>query len=151
MDKRIVRISEQDLHEMVKETLLAIITEGTHIKTLYHKAPVSVRKSILTNGLIPSVGDSYKAHYEYKENLKPYIFLYDHNSVNGGEYDSTYDDDIYAIDLSKIDASRIRRDPDKGMRGCYTYDETIPATAIRLVYKGSKKDAGDLSLHSSIY
>lgn len=121
------------------------------VKYLYHKSGYFNRKSILKNGLIPQVGPSYQAHWDDAENLKPYIFLYDHNKVPDGEYDSTYDDDIYSVDLSQLDKSHLFRDPDSSMKGCWVYDKIISPSAIKLVYKGSKKDSGDLSLHSQIY
>ena len=117
-------------------------------KALYHKAPVSCRKSILKNGLRPSVGDSYKAHWEEVEELSPYVFLYD---IGGGEYDSTYDDDIWRVDMSYIDQKRLRKDPEKALKNSYIYDGIIPPEALKLVYRGSTKDAGDLRKHKDIY
>lgn len=118
-------------------------------KYLYHKAPIFVRQSILNNGLKPSVGASYKAHWEDREDLIPYVFLYDYDMI--GEYDSTYDDDIYRVDMSMLDKNHLFLDPDEEMEGCYVYDEIIPTTAIELIYEGSNADSGDLSKHSNIY
>lgn len=118
-------------------------------KYLYHKAPIFVRQSILSNGLKPSVGASYKAHWEDREDLTPYVFLYDYDMI--GEYDSTYDDDIYRVDMSMLDKNHLFLDPDEEMEGCYVYDEIIPTTAIELIYEGSNADSGDLSKHSNIY
>ena len=154
MRKLIIKLTESDLHRIIKNSVCQVITEAIRYKFprfLYHKAPIAARKSIMKNGLIPSVGDSYKAHWNDREDLKPYIFLYDHNTVNNGEYDSTYDDDIYAIDVSQLDKKHIFRDPDKSMKGCLAYDIPIPISAIKMVYKGSKRDSSDLSVHSHIY
>ena len=109
--------------------------------------------SILKKGLLPSVGDSYKAHWDDKEDLTPYIFLYDHNTINGGEYDSTYDDDIYAIDVSQLDKEHLFNDPDGSMNGCFAYDIPIPTSAIKLVYKGTEGDSDErlMAKHSHIY
>lgn len=120
-------------------------------KFLYHKSPISFRKSILKNGLIPSVGDSYRAHWNDKEDLTPYVFLYDHDLINGGEYDSTYDDDIYAVDVNQLDKKFLSRDIDKTMKGCFVYSKKIPTSALKLVYKGSNNDSFDLEKHSHIY
>lgn len=120
-------------------------------KYLYHKSGTFNRDSILRNGLIPQVGPSYKAHWNDDENLKPFIFLYDHAKVQDGEYDTTYDDDIYAIDVKQLDREHLRRDPDRDMKGCWVYDQKISPSAIKLIYKGSKKDSGDLTLHRNIY
>ena len=141
-----VRITEQALKNAIKTVLVE-----SRFSVLYHKSPSSCRKSILKNGLIPSVGDSYKAHWDHRDDLTPYVFLYDHNTIKDGEYDSTYDDDIYSIDTKQLDLKHLKKDPDSGMRGCFVYDSIIPASAIKLVYKGSKKDSGDLSRHLDIY
>ncbi len=141
-----VRITEQALKNAIKTVLVE-----SRFSVLYHKSPSSCRKSILKNGLIPNVGDSYKAHWDYGDDLTPYVFLYDHNTIKNGEYDSTYDDDIYSIDTKQLDLKHLKKDPDSGMRGCFVYDSIIPASAIKLVYKGSKKDSGDLSRHLDIY
>lgn len=134
--------AELDLDESVNRL-------GT--RYLYHKSPIAFRKSILSTGLKPSVGDSYKCHYDDRDDLTPYVFLYDHNTVDGGEYDSTYDDDIYQVDCSYLDQDCIGPDPEKALRGCYTYSKPIPKEAIKLIYKGSTKDSDDLSKHAHIY
>ena len=154
MRKLIIKLTESDLHRIIKDSICQVITETIRYKLprlLYHKAPIAARKSIMKNGLIPSIGDSYKAHWDDREDLKPYVFLYDHNTVNNGEYDSTYDDDIYAVDVSQLDKKHIFKDPDKSMKGCLAYDIPIPISAIKMVYKGSKRDSSDLSVHSHIY
>ena len=140
-----------ELTDIQVKNLISNILEGreNNVGILYHKAPVSVRKSILKNGLIPSVGYSYKAHWDDQDGLKPCVFLYDYNEF--GEYDSTYDDDIYAVDTKQLDKTHLNPDPDIHMKGCFAYDKPIPTTAIKLVYKGSRKDSGDLSRHADIY
>ena len=42
---------------------------------LYHKSAPSNREYIKIYGLRPYVGDSYRLHWDDKEDLKPYIFL----------------------------------------------------------------------------
>lgn len=148
------KLTVSGLHRIIEDTVCQVITETIRYKfpkLLYHKAPFACRQSIMKNGLVPSVGASYKAHWDDSEGLKPYVFLYDHNAINNGEYDSTYDDDIYAVDVLQLDKKHISRDPDKSMKGCLAYDIPIPVSAIKLVYKGSKKDSDDLSVHSHIY
>lgn len=156
MNKKIIRLTESDLHRIIKDSVCQVITETIRYKLprlLYHKAPVAARQSIMKNGLIPSVGDSYKAHWDDREDLNPYVFLYDHNTVNNGEYDSTYDDDIYAVDVSQLDTKHIFRDPDNGMNGCFVYDIPIPTSVIKLVYKGTEGDSDErlMAKHSNIY
>jgi hypothetical protein len=106
-------------------------------KYLYHKSAVCNRSSILRFGLKTQVGFSYQCHWDDRKGLKPLIFLYDKNVL---EYDTTYDDDIYQIDTERLDKRRISRDPDKGMKGCYTYSGSIPIAYCSLVYKGTGKD-----------
>ena len=156
MNKKLIRLTENDLHRIIKDSVCQVITEAIKYKLprlLYHKAPITARQSIMKNGLIPSVGDSYKAHWNDREDLKPYVFLYDHNTVNNGEYDSTYDDDIYAVDVSQLDTKHIFNDPDNGMNGCFVYDIPIPTSAIKLVYKGTEGDSDErlMAKHSHIY
>ena len=144
------------IDRIIEETINKILQERRNIKLsrlLYHKSPISCRKSILKKGLIPSVGSSYKAHWDDRDDLTPYIFLYDHNLIKNGEYDSTYDDDVYAIDVSQLDKKHISNDMDKTMKGCFTYDIPIPPSAIKLIYKGSKKDSDETLMfkHRNIY
>lgn len=152
---KIVRLTETDLHNIIKKTINRIMLESNiqHCpKFLYHKSPYLARKEILKQGLIPQVGASYQAHWEGEENLTPYIFLYDHETIENGEYDSTYDDDIWQIDTSQLDLSHLFPDPDEDMVGCLAYDLPIPPKAMKLIYKGSKKDSWDVKVsHSNIY
>jgi len=151
-----MNINLNDIKEMVSECLYNIVNNVLYEnkslpKLLYHKSSINNRKSILKNGLIPSVGDSYKAHWDDRDDLVPYVFLYDHNTINDGEYDSTYDDDIYSIDTSKLDIEHLSNDIDSYMHGCFVYDKKIPPKAIHLIYKGSTEDSKNLSSHSYIY
>ena len=62
MGKKLIRLTESDLHRIIKESIYRIITEidtNRHSIVLYHKSPISCRMSILKKGLLPSVGDSY--------------------------------------------------------------------------------------------
>lgn len=143
------------IKEEINKLTISIINENRKDRAtvLYHKSPVSCRELILKNGLVPSVGDSYRAHWDDREDLTPYVFLYDHDTIRGGEYDSTYDDDIYAVDASQLDNKHLFNDPDESMAGCYAYDMPIPTSAIKLVYMGSENDSDDKSIakHSHIY
>lgn len=149
-------ISKNALCRLISESIIRNTNNGIGKlpKLLYHKSPISCRKSILRGGLIPQIGPSYSSHYEGSgKELKPYIFLYSHEKAKNGEYDSTYDDDIYAIDTSQLDIYHLQNDPDKYMKGCFVYDLNIPTSAIKLIYKGSRKDSDDISLkrHDNIY
>ena len=153
-------ISETVINDIIRESIDKLLLEkkkttNIYPNRLYHKSPISCRKSILKKGLLPLVGDSYKTHWENEnnDNLVPYIFLYDHNAIPNGEYDSTYDDDIYMIDVSQLDKEHLSKDIDSSMIGCYVYDIPIPRQAISLIYKGSNKDSDEslMSRHSFIY
>lgn len=106
-------------------------------KYLFHKSPISNRVSIKRYGLLPFVGPSYLCHYNFKNNLKPLVFLYDRNII---EYDTTYDDDIYRIDTEKLDKRRFAKDPDRSMVGCFVYSAMIPNTCYEIIYKGAVRD-----------
>ena len=150
MKNNIIRLTEAELKQIIIESVKQIL--NTHYpRFLYHKSPIAFRKSILKTGLIPRVGDSYSAHWDDAEDLTPYIFMYDHETIEDGEYDSTYDDDIYAIDVSQLDKNCLFNDPDENMKGCLVYTKPIPPSAIKLVYKGSMKDSSNLSKHFHIY
>lgn len=102
---------------------------------LYHKSNPDNRDSILSKGLIPMVGDCYAAYWDKpKDKLKPYVFLYDNNII---EYNSTYDDDIFEIDINQLDKNHLKKDICKTLKGCFIYDLIIPISAIKLVYQGS--------------
>ena len=106
---------------------------------LYHKSNPINRKYILKEGLIPSIGSSYKCHYNEDEDLMPLVFLYDRNIA---EYNTTYDDDIYEIQTKYLDKNKLMKDPDDymyDMQGCYTYTENIPSLYLKLIYKGTGK------------
>ena len=140
--KHSITIDETRFHNLVKECVRRILSEETIRlpKVLYHKSPKAFRKSIQQNGLQPRIGDCYRAHYEgTSTELKPLIFMYGYNKKHG-EYNSTYDDDIWAIDVSKLDKEHIQPDMDAFMKNCYVYDLPIPTTSITLAYKGTGKD-----------
>lgn len=109
----------------------------TRPKYLFHRSSPLNRSSIMHSGLLPKIGPSYLSHWENTTTLRPLIFLYDQNVR---EYDTTYDDDIYQIDVQKLDKRRISADPDKYMQGCYCYSSQIPTDCFTLIYKGTGKE-----------
>ena len=146
----VIKLTETDIRNIVKTVLTETMTRLP--KALFHKANPLYRKSIATKGLIPQIGDSYKCHWEGtedKNNLIPLVFLYDIKKDE--EYDSTYDDDIWAVDTSQLDIAHIGKDPDPWMKSL-TYDKPIPPSALKLIYKGRKyRDSDDAPDHSDIY
>ena len=76
-------------------------------------------------------------HWDSKKYLQPLVFLYDANVF---EYDTTYDDDIYKIEIGKLDKKRMTTDPDRSMIGCYVYSAVIPCKHCSIVYYGTGRD-----------
>lgn len=102
---------------------------------LYHKSNPAYRDSILENGLIPSIGNSYRE----MGGIVPKVFAYNSNDPN--LYDSTWDDDIYEIDVSNLEQ-------DFFIDSLYENDTRylctllpIPATALILIYQGTGEDS----------
>ena len=120
------------------KSLIQFISESKLPNKMYHKSNPELREQISKEGLKVKVGDSYKAHYDDRDDLEPLIFMYDKNVK---EYDTTYDDDIWEIDLTKNDVSKIKNDPEKNIAHyCYIYPKDIPVNAIKLVHKGTGED-----------
>lgn len=107
---------------------------------MYHKAPPSIRKNIKEEGLKTKVGNSYQGHWngtDKEENLESVIFAYDKNKKI---YDTTYDDDIWEIDTSKLNKENWKKDPDEWIYNKYgslIYNKNIPKDAIKLIYQGT--------------
>lgn len=100
----------------------------------YHVSNPVNRESILKNGLVPKVGDSYRAHYENKGQLEPRVFVCSTNS-----YDSTYEDDRYKIVLSdeEIKWLELKKDPD--VEDGYFTHKPIKSSCLELIHKGTSK------------
>lgn len=133
------------------KSVLDFINENRiHIpKYLFHKSSASIRNKILNEGLKATIGASTDIHSGHK-NLQPGVFLFDGNKK---VYDSTYDDDIWVIDTSKLDKTKFIKDYDEFMYktfGSVVYTEDISKTNIELIYKGSKKDSNEKSLKTEI-
>lgn len=133
------------------KSVLDFINENRiHIpKYLFHKSSYSIRNKILNDGLKATVGASTDIHSGDK-NLQPGVFLFDGNKK---VYDSTYDDDIWVIDTSKLDKTKFIKDYDEFMYktfGSVVYTEDISKTKIELIYKGSKKDSNEKSLKTEL-
>lgn len=143
-----VSITESDIRKMVRECLYRVkngvnLSESKRPRLkkpnqqipniLYHVSNPHFRKNILAQGLKPMVGNSYRAHFDDINELLPVIFLKDKN-----DYDSTYNDDRWAIDTSTLDKSCIFADFDNYMakHGCYVYTKPIPPHSIHLLHKG---------------
>jgi hypothetical protein len=108
----------------------------TITKKMYHTSVPTFRDKILKEGIkvMPK-----SAGWLSDTNIdKPVIFAIMSDNIKDA-WDSTYDDDIYEIDTSKINNEWFR-DPNfinyKDSKHCITFTN-IPVNAIKLVYKGT--------------
>lgn len=105
--------------------------------TLYHKSNPMFREQIEKEGLKLMKGESYSLHSP-EESSPLAIFAY-FGDID--YYDSTYDDDIWQIDVSKIPNVEWFLDNEVGgmiQSAVVTY-QNIPREAIKLIYKGTGK------------
>jgi len=98
---------------------------------LYHKSLPSNRESILENGLVPQIGPIYNTFYG-ENNMGPVVFVCDHNN-----YDTTYDDDIYLITLTKEEYLELEFKEDMYVIGGWYTEKQIDAKNIEIVYYGT--------------
>ena len=107
--------------------------EPIYPKIVYHKSAPTCRELINKEGLKVMKGDSYCLHSP-EESCPPAIFGY-----VTGEYDSTYDDDIWEIDTSKNSSINWFEDKETSCednKTVVTY-QNIPREIIKLIYKGT--------------
>lgn len=101
--------------------------------TYFHTSNPANRESILSKGLIPSVGAVYELHHRDKEDLKAAVFL-----MKDNPWDSTYDDDVYMVKIPKDIESKIVKDISSTIEGdsvmCYN---KIDVKYITLIYEGT--------------
>lgn len=111
-----------------------LLIEVKPIKYLYHTSNPIFRDKILKEGLITK-GKS--ATWLSDTNIKGKV-IFAVNSGNKNDFwDSTYDDDIYKIDTSKI-KNKWFNDPNFELKDnrIITFDN-IPINSIELIYKGT--------------
>lgn len=107
-------------------------------KIIWHKSSPFFRDKIDKEGLKVMKGDSYMSHSPEKSS-PPAIFGY-FGDID--YYDSTYDDDIWEIDTTKIPNVQWFIDKEVGVdvqSAVVTY-QNIPRNAIKLIYKGTGED-----------
>lgn len=146
MSKNIIKLTESRLKDIIKKCLYEAFNEDNiltndnkvdYSNKMYHKASPFFRQKIKREGLIPQVGDSYSAHWDDATDLIPGVFLYD---INKQEYDTTYDDDIWEVDTTKLNKNYFIKDPDEYMYetfGSVLYRGLIQPYLLKLVKKGS--------------
>ena len=102
-----------------------------------HKSNPMYRDKIMENGLKVRAGECYKIYVGYGVKCKPAIFAT--NSTNKRAwFDSTYDDDIWFIDTTKIPDVKWFKDRHFESRSKHIVTfQDIPKEAITLKYEGT--------------
>jgi hypothetical protein len=104
-----------------------------------HKSNPIFRDSIMSEGLKAKAGECYKIYVGYGEKCIPAIFAT--NSTNKRAwFDSTYDDDIWFIDTTKIPDVKWFKDRhfESTKKHIVTFQD-IPRDALTLFYEGTGK------------
>jgi hypothetical protein len=111
--------------------------EITPNQIVVHKSNPMFRDKIMENGLKVRAGECYKIYVGYGVKCKPAIFAT--NSTNKRAwFDSTYDDDIWFIDTTKIPDVKWFKDRHFESRSKHIVTfQDIPKEAITLKYKGT--------------
>ena len=109
-------------------------------KIVVHKTSPVWRENILKTGLQVSAGDCYKTYVGYGEKCVPAIFAT--NSTNKRAwFDSTYDDDVWAINTNLIPNIKWYKDShfESSKKHIVTFDN-IPPEAIELMSEGTGRN-----------
>lgn len=102
---------------------------------VYHVAPPLLRDTIRQSGLTPQQGNCHDS-YEYPAA----IFICNVPDIKHPEmFDSTWDDDVWEIDTSKIDNIFFQDINFTTEHYCFTLKE-IPVTALTLIKEGTGED-----------
>jgi len=137
--------ASQKLAELIKSNNTSTINECLEDgkknlnRYVYHKSAPPNRKRIEKNGIMPFRGEQWLSDTKIKDNA-----VFATNSDNPKDwFDSTYDDDVWKIDTTKIPDVKWFMDPnfsfDKKYKHIYT-KSPIPINAIELIKKGTGKD-----------
>lgn len=116
--------------------------EITPNRIVVHKSNPIFRDNIMSEGLKAKAGECYKIYVGYGTKCKPAIFAT--NSTNKRAwFDSTYDDDIWFIDTTKIPNVKWFKDRhfESTKKHIVTFDD-IPPEALTLKYEGTGRDSG---------
>ena len=116
--------------------------EVTPREKVYHQSNPMFRNKIQKQGLRVRAGECYKIYAGYGEKCIPAIFAT--NSSNKKTwFDSSYDDDVWEIDTTKIPNVKWYKDRHYESRSKHIVTfQDIPEEAIKLIYEGSGKDSG---------
>ena len=133
-------IDSEGYEEELNENYSPAGKEITPNKIVIHKSSPVWRESILNIGLEASAGECYKTYVGYGEKCIPAIFAT--NSTNKRAwFDSTYDDDVWAINTELIPNVKWYKDKhfESSKKHIVTFDN-IPPEAIELMSEGTGKD-----------
>jgi len=109
---------------------------------VFHQSNPMFRNKIEEQGLKVRAGECYKIYAGYGEKCIPAIFA-TNSSNKRAWFDSTYDDDVWEIDTTKIPSVKWYKDRHYESRSKHIVTfENIPRDAIKLIYEGSGKDGG---------
>jgi hypothetical protein len=116
--------------------------EITPKEKVYHQSNPMFRNKIEEQGLKVRAGECYKIYAGYGEKCIPAIFA-TNTSNKRAWFDSSYDDDVWEIDTTKIPNVKWYKDRhyESKSKHIVTF-ENIPRDAIKLIYEGSGKDSG---------
>ena len=132
-------IDSEGYEEELNENYSPAGKEITPNKIVVHKTSPVWRENILKTGLQVSTGDCYKTYVGYGEKCVPAIFAT--NSTNKRAwFDSTYDDDVWAINTELIPKVKWYKDRhfESTKKHIVTF-ENIPPKAIELIHEGNGK------------
>jgi hypothetical protein len=116
--------------------------EITPREKVYHQSNPMFRNKIQEQGLKVRAGECYKIYAGYGEKCIPAIFA-TNSSNKRAWFDSSYDDDVWEIDTTKISNVKWYKDRHYESRSKHIVTfENIPIDAIKLIYEGSGKDSG---------
>jgi hypothetical protein len=109
---------------------------------VFHQSNPMFRNKIEEQGLKVRAGECYKIYAGYGEKCIPAIFA-TNSSNKRAWFDSSYDDDVWEIDTTKIPNVKWYKDRHYESRSKHIVTfENIPRDAIKLIYEGSSKDSG---------
>ena len=133
-------IDSEGYEEELNENYSPAGKEITPNKIVIHKSNPKFRDKIIEQGLKASAGECYKIYAGYGEKCIPAIFAT--NSTNKRAwFDSTYDDDVWAINTELIPNVKWYKDRhfESSKKHIVTFDN-IPSEAIELMREGTGKD-----------
>lgn len=129
----LLNVKAEWIKNLVKENIQKTVPVSRFI---YHASNPVNRKRILTNGISVFRGDQWMGDTPIKGKA-----VFATNSDNQNDwFDSTFDDDIWRIDTSKLDGVKWLNDPNyEYSKHIYTHSN-IPLEAIELIRQGTGKD-----------